>query len=314
MSTSPRRTRRQRKALMTETQPTPPDALPNNPSATSSQSALNNLPIQQITPLPARLTAKQTALSRSDHALLLRKQSLLRTGSLSTESSLPSSVAATLVFAQHEAGTAVCIRPSGILLTCAHCVAESPSELDLSATHWLIFASGTVVGARCVAWDPKLDLALLRVVASQQDTTSLLPLTTKDLGAQQMFPAVDVAEETPPVGTKLVCVGHPGSEDLEAPEPGRKTGYDVLHASFGRFRGCAMGQDPLDNEEIGALMHDCWTYWGHSGAPLLDKATGKLVGLHSSWDDTTGMRRGVPLDAVRAFLAKSNTILATPDL
>jgi V8-like Glu-specific endopeptidase len=48
-------------------------------------------------------------------------------------------------------------------------------------------------------------------------------------------------------------------------------------------------------------MHGCWTYWGHSGAPLLD-ANGKLVGLHSSWDDTTAMRRGVPLEAIRAFL------------
>ena len=31
--------------------------------------------------------------------------------------------------------------------------------------------------------------------------------------------------------------------------------------------------------------------------------TGGLLGLHSSWDDKTAMRHGVPLVAVRAFLA-----------
>lgn len=54
-------------------------------------------------------------------------------------------------------------------------------------------------------------------------------------------------------------------------------------------------------------MHDCWTYWGHSGAPLMLRATGELVGLHSSWDDQSGMRRGVPLVALRAFLDEWTT-------
>lgn len=49
-------------------------------------------------------------------------------------------------------------------------------------------------------------------------------------------------------------------------------------------------------------MHDCWTYWGHSGAPLLERRTGQLVGLHSSWDEETGMRRGVGCEAIAGFL------------
>ena len=43
-------------------------------------------------------------------------------------------------------------------------------------------------------------------------------------------------------------------------------------------------------------MHDAWTYWGHSGAPLVSAEAGpdgwKLVGVHSSWDEGSGMRRG----------------------
>lgn len=113
---------------------------------------------------------------------------------------------------------------------------------------------------------------------------------------------MSIAEEAPKVGARLLCVGHPGSEDLECEEQGVATGYDVLHVSKGAFRGYAAGQDVHDNEEIGALMHDCWTYWGHSGAPLVEVKTGMLVGLHSSWDEETGMRRGVGLEAVKEFI------------
>ena len=165
-------------------------------------------------------------------------------------------------------------------------------------------------------WDGKRDLALLRVISISRratSSTSSPPLHVKKGKREReeekegeegddVFPAVEVAEFLPKKGAGLVCVGHPGSEDLEAPKPGQATGYDVLHVSLGKYRGCAAGQDVQDNEEIGALMHDCWTYWGHSGAPLLDAATGRLVGLHSSWDDETGMRRGVSLEAIRAFL------------
>lgn len=61
----------------------------------------------------------------------------------------------------------------------------------------------------------------------------------------------------------------------------------------------------MDNAEIGALMHDCWTYWGHSGAPLVDAKAGGLVGLHSSWDEETGMRRGIGVEAIVEFLREA---------
>jgi V8-like Glu-specific endopeptidase len=50
----------------------------------------------------------------------------------------------------------------------------------------------------------------------------------------------------------------------------------------------APGADPQDNAEIGALMHDAWTYWGHSGAPLVAEGDGGLVGVHSSWEEGRG--------------------------
>ncbi|KAK6846358.1 AT hook domain-containing protein [Apiospora arundinis] len=199
---------------------------------------------------------------------------------------------------QEEAGTAVCIADEGLLLTCSHCCAdEAGNRPGKSKLHWLIFSSGRVVGAKCIAWDAKRDLALLRITKAQRHSYKGVSQL-----ADYQFPSVKVATEHIAVGSRMMCIGHPGSEDLEAEEAGIETGYDVLHASAGRFRGHAEGQDVQDNSEIGALMHDCWTYWGHSGAPLLAWATGQLVGLHSSWDDQTAMRRGVALEATREFL------------
>ncbi|KAH9230542.1 hypothetical protein K456DRAFT_1898120 [Colletotrichum gloeosporioides 23] len=218
---------------------------------------------------------------------------------------LSSSVMATLVFAQEEAGTAVCISPDGLLLTCSHCIAETADDFDVTQSHWLLFASGHAVEAKPLAWNAKRDLALLKIVAAQES-----PSISSASPAASQFPFITTAVSTPPLKSRLICVGHPGSEDFEASEPGVKTGYDVLHLSTGTFRGCAKGQDVQDNSEIGALMHTCWTYWGHSGAPLIDRKSGKLIGLHSSWDDETGMRRGVALEAIQGFLAENQNHLA----
>ncbi|KAF2447941.1 trypsin-like serine protease, partial [Karstenula rhodostoma CBS 690.94] len=256
-----------------------------------------------------------TGLNRASTTLLNNKRSKLRASitricrtfkdaSKATQEQLLRSLDATLVFAQEEAGTAVCISPSGLLLTCSHCIADdAATALDPSNTHWLIFATGVVVRATCVAWDPKRDLALLQITDSEPlsppPSASTSPTSSS---SNTTFPHATISPASPPLTYPLVCIGHPGSEDLEAPTPGTATGYDVLHVSEGAYYGLSPGQDPQDNSDIGALMHDCWTYWGHSGAPVLDGRGGGLVGLHSSWDDETGMRRGVARVAVISFL------------
>ncbi|EEY21649.1 AT hook motif family protein [Verticillium alfalfae VaMs.102] len=239
--------------------------------------------------LPEKLSANVTRLSSVGHGILLKKHLWLRQYSAS---GVAGAIArglradATLVFGQEEAGTAICVDSSGILMTCAHCVAEVEDELDLESSHWLVFESGQIVEAKCVAWDGRRDLALLKVVAAQGMPGPQVSGGPKSSSQRRCdFPCALPDTSSPPLNDVLVCVGHPGSEDLESDQPGVATGYDVLVMSEGRFRGCAEGQDPQDNEKIGALKHDCWTYWGHSGAPLFRKRSKLLVGLHSSWDD-----------------------------
>jgi len=253
----------------------------------------------RIKVLPQRLTTENTGLSKDELALIDKKQQWLMKYQPSAPGCRPEvkeAVNSTLVFAQEEAGTAVCISPAGIILTCAHCIAETPEELKTHDSYWLLFASGQVVQAKQFWWETGRDLALLKIVAAQREP---------DASNKPNFPATVVAGDPPKLRSFLVCIGHPGSEDLESSMPGIQTNYDVLCVSNGRFRGYAAGQDLHDNSEIGALMHDCWTYWGHSGAPLVDEKTGELIGLHSSWDEETGMRRGIPLVAIQSCL-KSN--------
>ena len=260
--------------------------------------------------LSGKLTSKSTGLSKQDLATLHLKRSKLQSSSSrdlesslgvphnSSSTALADAARSALVFAQHEAGTAVCISASGLILTCSHCVAESQEEYAEGRLHWLIFSSGRVVQTTCVAWDAKRDLALLQIIAAERPEN----------GSPSTFPFATIAAKRPAAPrtkkTPLICIGHPGSEDLEvvstsAPVP---TNYDVLHVSYGHYRGMAVGQDVHDNSDIGALKHDCWTYWGHSGAPLIAAESGEVVGLHSSWDDQTGMRRGIGWEAIDGFL------------
>lgn len=215
-----------------------------------------------IKTLPDTLTAARTGLGKQDHRTLLKKRRWLKNHIVDTPRDLEKKgphtpVECTLVFAQEEAGTAVCVSPDGLLRITAAQAASSPSR---------------------------------------------------------PFPYIQVAEAMPAANARLVCVGHPGSEDLETSQPGVETGYDTLVLSTGLFRGLAEGQDVQDNEEIGALMHSCWTYWGHSGAPLVERKRGRLVGLHSSWDEEDGMRRGVPLEAIRDFLEGNGQVVVLEGL
>ncbi|KAF2216793.1 hypothetical protein CERZMDRAFT_92866 [Cercospora zeae-maydis SCOH1-5] len=253
----------------------------------------------------SQLEGKIDQMSKADQHALRRKQVKLRQtdaqipefikSSKTSSPTIAEAASATLLFIWNGSSTAFCISPTGLLLTCAHCVAETPIEFahTKSRVRWLLFASGEPVQARPVAFDLERDLALLQITAAPSSFNT------------RPFPYIRLSPSSPKVRALLLCIGSPGAEDLETSGPSEsvvETGYDVLHISRGRFQGLDRSRGIQDNSEIGALKHDCWTYWGHSGAPLVDARTGGLVGVHSSWDNETGMRRGVAWEAVKAFL------------
>ncbi|OJJ57379.1 hypothetical protein ASPSYDRAFT_90671 [Aspergillus sydowii CBS 593.65] len=253
--------------------------------------AISFIPTNQRNPLEG-LSAEETRLLRKkQHRLRLGKATLARTAaSYGNHSS--AALQATYIFAQEEAGTAVCVDRSGWILTCSHCFGESEREWRGNRYKWLLDYAGKAVQVECCFWDGRRDLALARVVRVEADETGLGMFVSIPLQSSTSISAYD---------GNIMCIGQPGADDLESETP-QATDYDLIEISEGRLRGLVPHADPHDNSEIGSLKHNAWTYWGHSGAPLVCARTGGLLGLHSSWDDTTAMRHGIPLVAIRAFL------------
>ncbi|CAF1102463.1 unnamed protein product [Didymodactylos carnosus] len=201
---------------------------------------------------------------------------------------------AVVIFTQHEGGSGVCISEDGLILTCAHCVYDVDDEKDeinirttgIGINKTILFTSGDLCHTECIAWDPIRDCALLKIISSSSRT--------------KVFQFISILKSTAK-SHLLLCIGQPGRDDLES-KTLKKTNYPLVYTSLGRFRGYLHGGKKLqNNSEIGQLKHNCWTYWGHSGAPLITQQ-GKLFGLHSSWDDKTTMRHGIPLVAIENFL------------
>lgn len=244
-------------------------------------------------------------LSSKELNLLRKKQSQLKANASSTVESLPAganlqnALAASLIFAQYEAGSAVCIDAIGWILTCSHCFGDTEEEWQVNKRKWLLYYTGLAVQVECQVWDPKRDLALMQVIA--------IETSAGKNGETAIFCSVPVSTLAPAFKTPTVCIGQPGRDDLES-ATNRRTKYNLVEVSRGTFRGMIPGADPHDNSEIGTLKHDAWTYWGHSGAPLLREADGTLIGLHSSWDDQTAMRHGIPLVAITHFLQEHRKV------
>jgi S1-C subfamily serine protease len=168
-------------------------------------------------------------------------------------------------------GSAVCVSADGYAITCAHVAHAKDNRLTA------VFPDGRRFTAVCVGLDKHLDLALLKL-----ETNGTVPFAA-------------LAQEPPVAGTRVVCIGQPGSTTPS----GQATNYKPFHVSAGQIRGFL--DDPLGDQTLGRTKHDAWTYWGHSGSPIFNEA-GQIVALHNSWDSKTAMRHAVTYQAIVSFL------------
>ena len=192
-------------------------------------------------------------------------------------------------------GSGWVVDPQGAhVLTAAHCVAADgdPDETDDAAASikrvgrvkTLIFANGRVVPAVCVASDEVSDVALMRICGDPSPHHLAL-----------------MARE-PPRGTPVVCVGNPYDWDLEAPDGAAPTpmGFRPFHLSAGtliRTTATAAATGAL-----GRQIHGAWTYWGHSGAPLVSP-NGRIAGMHHAWNPENADRHAVHWTELASFAA-----------
>lgn len=277
-----------------------PTLIPSIDSSSSSSHKVIRIVAPSAT-LPGLNPAELSLLREKQRRLQSNASALL--SSLLSRNHLRTALEASLIFAQYEAGTAVCIDKAGWVLTCSHCFGDTEEEWRAERRKWLLFYTGLAVQVECRAWDSTRDLALLKIIGIESSASQKTTIPA--------FSFVPLSSFAPAFKTPIVCIGQPGSDDLESTSA-RRTNYNLVEISEGKFCGMVPGADPENNAEIGSLKHDAWTYWGHSGAPLLKAVDGTLIGLHSSWDDKTAMRHGIPLTAIKYFLQQQVDAAISP--
>jgi S1-C subfamily serine protease len=176
----------------------------------------------------------------------------------------------------------VTITADGHILTAAHVASRIGKTLT---AHW---PDGRELPAKCVAIDPFLDLAVLSAKTDRP------------------IPFAPLAPRPPVAGTRVVCIGQPGSTTPS----GRPTHYKAFAVSTGQIR--ELMEDPLGDQSLGRVSHDAWTYWGHSGSPLFDES-GRIVAMHNSWDSKTTLRHAVPYEAIVNFLDRARIAYSIGD-
>ena len=195
-------------------------------------------PVSSSSPETIRVVvpgSKLSGLSRAELTLLRQKQSKLAknassTLSLFTGRHIHNALNATLIFAQYEAGSAVCIDPAGWILTCAHCFGDDEEEYKTAEKRrWLLFYTGLAVQVECRQWDPVRDLALLKILAIESDAGKGGDIPT--------FSFVPLSLYAPTYRDAIVCIGQPGRDDLESTSS-RRTKYNLVELSEGTFRKC----------------------------------------------------------------------------
>ncbi len=196
---------------------------------------------------------------------------------------------------------------NGFILTCAHCVAhddfvdsddmnDDDESSKLQRAVELVNARGEIFGSICVNASNDIDLALLKILDEDYERITLGSIS---LGT----PGCDDTD-----GTDIFALGNPCDTNLEN-NTGRKSknGYNPFHVSQGKLQ-MKITKGRANKCGLGRQIHSAWTYWGHSGCPLIsveetNNGSSKIgiVGIHNSWDDRNGNRHGIPLDEIWNF-------------
>ena len=199
-----------------------------------------------------------------------------------------------------EFGTAVCINEKGYILTCSHAV--PPFEDDKNKECLYIFPNGEIVKTLTLEKDNQLDLALLKITEVYQNEKfiKIEKIPEKKFIYSKIKPTLNKKNEK--IGENVFCIGNPCFAMYDDDGKLEKHNYKPFWISFGKIKGYLKDGVYCKND-LGPLIHDCWTYWGHSGAPIFN-CNGEIVGMHNSWNEKNADRHGNSLLGIDKFISK----------
>ncbi|MFO0555408.1 MAG: caspase family protein [Polyangiaceae bacterium] len=152
----------------------------------------------------------------------------------------------------------------------------------------------------------QLSLSIAEVVAATNDERHA---ALARLSAAVALPApLKIRWEPPEVGTRIAVIGHPIF--TFAPTL-------VTLAAFATQPSGAKMIMPgvITGVEERLLTYECWTMSGTAGGPIVDLATGEVIGIHHSGKYEGGAKKlgwGVPMRAIEELLRTSPTLLSPP--
>ena len=198
-----------------------------------------------------------------------------------------------------EFGTAVCINEKGYILTCSH--AAPPFEDEKNKESLFIFPNGEIIKAITLEKDEQLDLALLKIIEIYEDDKFIkIDKFPEKKFIYSKIKSSSIKNEE--IGKNIFCIGNPCFTMYDDFGKLEKNNYKPFWISFGKIKGY-MKDEIYGNNDLGPLIHDCWTYWGHSGAPIFN-INGEIVGMHNSWNERNANRHGISLLGIIKFISK----------
>lgn len=182
-------------------------------------------------------------------------------------------------------GSGFFIEEKGLLLTNYH-VVEGKDTFAI----FIVNEAGdnaSMAEATPIAYDPKKDLALLRVEGDSLPTP--FKLSKKD----------------PQLLQKVIAVGFPGGVDVFKPSRRDKNPVNMLAGGIDNLiPNVTQGSISKITDDV--IVHDCKIGLGSSGGPLLDAATGEVVGVNFAGQTDQAYVTfffAIPTHKIRAFLA-----------
>eukprot|EP01083_Nonionella_stella_P081676 225142_1 len=189
-------------------------------------------------------------------------------------------------------GSGICIDSKGIILTAKHCIGDN-IQISFPDSHGR--ASVSYNNCQSIGMSDKYDLALIQIYCGDHDNTD------NDIEEQKQFksipfPVAKVATKAIKKQEAIYIIGHPANSK----RLNQTKSASQQNICGGKIVTLPSKKALLKEQNImGGIKHNCVTFGGHSGAPLLN-TNGEIVGIHVTCDNFEGT--AITQQAIQQFI------------